>query len=249
MPSFRQWINLISAKNRITIDYQPLDFFVDKLRHSTPFSFSRFGDGEWSAILGQIGANCDGHRYSVELRKSLIESLVMPKSYYYSMQPFAIKSHGRKIGAFIKKHNIRLHWYNASVLHDANVSGTLFPFIDQLRRMSVIVIGPRHLRGLDKELFSYREFIEIPTVNCFNAFDTTVEQIEETSRRIPDGVYLFSASMAANCLIHRVYDSLGSSCWLLDIGSLWDIYLGVKSRSVYEDRSWSSLIDANLGRK
>jgi len=59
-------------------------------------------------------------------------------------------------------------------------------------------------------------------------------------------VYLFAASMAANVMIHNLFEELGESNSLIDVGSLFDIYAGVKSRSIFEDRDWSEIIRNNL---
>src|SRR5690606_3358473 len=37
---------------------------AERLQASEPFAFSRWGDGEWSAVLGIGTANCDGQAYA-----------------------------------------------------------------------------------------------------------------------------------------------------------------------------------------
>jgi hypothetical protein len=60
-------------------------------------------------------------------------------------------------------------------------------------------------------------------------------------------VYCFSASMTTNVLIHRLYPLMGETSWLIDFGSLWDVYVGVKSRSGYGKEDWTERIRKNLG--
>jgi hypothetical protein len=55
--------------------------------------------------------------------------------------------------------------------------------------------------------------------------------------------------MTTNVIIHKLYDEIGAKHWLLDLGSLWDIYAGVKSRTVYHKLDWDTLIKKNITGK
>jgi hypothetical protein len=244
--SIRKWINRLYSKKHITIRDENLDYYVDKLKNNLPFSFSRFGDGEWNAILGKTGKNIDGHKYTKELGESLRQCLSNVKKYYYGIQPFALTNLGRAIALYLDKHTISLNWHNASVFHDANIENRLAPFIQQLKNMDVTIIGPAYLRQLQQSVLQYIEFVEIPQVNCFESFNLIKEEVEKKGKERKGVVYLFSASMASNGLIHTLYDTLGPDNWLIDVGSLWDIYVGVNSRSVYENRDWTDIIKRNL---
>jgi hypothetical protein len=225
----------------------PLSYYVSMLAAGTPFSFSRFGDGEWNAILGRPGENCDGHAFFPELGADLREALVARPAYLCGMQYRAIRDMGTDIRAFLAKNGVMVPWQDADVFHYANNDATLFPLVKQLRAMKVVVVGPAHLRAVNRTLFPYDHFIEIPLKNCYTARRETEAQVREYFNRSGPAVFAFSASMTTNVLIHRLFPLMGPSSWLIDFGSLWDVYVGVKSRGGYASDDWSRRIKKNCG--
>jgi hypothetical protein len=247
-----RWLDKLRQKylpqTLVRVRPRPLSYYVSMLRDGRPFSLSRFGDGEWSAILDKPGENCDGHRFFPELGSDLRETLANGKGYYYGMQIRAIRAMGMEIRNFLQSHATAFDWHDADVFHYANNAGTLFPLVQQLRTMKVVVIGPDHLRDLRSSVFSYDGFIDIPLKNCYLDKENIVRRIGEYREKSGPGpaVYAFSASMTTNVLIHRLYPAMGATSWLIDFGSLWDVYVGVKSRSGYEKEDWSARIRKNL---
>jgi hypothetical protein len=233
----------------VRVRLRPLSYYVSMLRDGHPFSFSRFGDGEWNAILDKPGENCDGHAFFPELGADLREAIMHKLPYLYGMQVRAVKCMGKEIRQFLAKNKPCIDWQDADVFHYSNNAGTLFPLVRQLRAMKVVVVGPKHLRGLADSVFPYAGFIEIPLKNCYLDKENIMRRIaeyHEKSGPVP-AVYAFSASMTTNVLIHRLYPVMGERSWLIDFGSLWDIYVGVKSRSGYGEEDWTDRIRKNLG--
>ena len=245
--SIRKWTNRLYAKKHITIRDENLDYYVDKLNNNVPFSFSRFGDGEWNAILGKPGHNCDGHEYFPEMGKQLRNAVINNLSYIYSIQNMAIRNEGRKISLFLKKNNVNLEWHNSDVFHYANIDGRFFPMIETLRQKKLVIIGPPHLRDL-KNCFNYDSFIEIPPQNCYLKLNDIKDEIITYGRNKKKVVYSFSASMPANILIHELFPIFGNDNWLIDFGSVWDVYVGVKSRGHYNSEKWQDILKKNLGQ-
>ncbi|MDA3926443.1 MAG: hypothetical protein PF904_17270 [Kiritimatiellae bacterium] len=245
--SLRRWINQSSLLRAIKYEDQPLGFFVDKLNNGEIYSFSRFGDGEWSAVLDHEGENCDGHTYFPELGEQLRLCLLHPKEYcLFGMQPLAMRLIGRELKAYLKKEDVDIPWYNSDVFHDANKKGELYPLVQALRNKKVVIIGPKFLSNMDESVFSVSHFIQIPEKNCFLAKEVVKQAILDFSKDKDGVVYAFSASMMANVLIDELSMELGATNWLIDFGSLWDVYVSVKSRSVYRKMNWEPLIQKNL---
>jgi len=48
--------------------------FIEYIKTGTPFSFSKFGDGEYMCASNFDGANCDGDTYTESLRRDLVKS-------------------------------------------------------------------------------------------------------------------------------------------------------------------------------
>jgi hypothetical protein len=231
----------------VRVAKMPLSYYVSMLAAGKPFSFSRFGDGEWNAILGRPGQNCDGHAFFPELGRDLRQALVARPAYLCGMQYRAIRDMGTDIRAFLVKNEVFVTWQDADVFHYANNAAALFPLVKQLRAMKVVVVGPAHLRAMGGSVFPYDHFIEIPLKNCYMARQETEAQVRAYFERSGPAVFAFSASMTTNVLIHRLFPLMGPSSWLIDFGSLWDVYVGVKSRGGYATEDWSFRIKKNLG--
>jgi hypothetical protein len=231
----------------VRVARMPLSYYVSMLAAGAPFSFSRFGDGEWNAILNRPGENCDGHAFFPELGADLREALISRRPYLYGMQYRAIRDMGTDIRAFLVNHGVAVPWQDADVFHYANNDGSLFPLVKQLRAMKVVVIGPAHLRAMNSAVFPYEHFIEIPLKNCYLSRENIEQQVRAFYGVFGPAVFAFSASMTTNVLIHRLFPLMGASSWLIDFGSLWDVYVGVKSRGGYAAEDWSSRIKKNLG--
>jgi hypothetical protein len=245
--TFIQKTILATSGNRV-VD-RGLNYYVNMLKSGQLFTFSRYGDGEWNAILGVEGANCDGHPYFPELGEELRASIIKRQNFFYALQPRAIRSMRKELQQFLSINHIKLAWHNADVFHDSNKHGRLFSLIDTLRSMNVIVVGPAQLRKIKENVFDYKDFIEIPTQNCYLAKNEIRESVLKMVSRYERPVFAFSASMATKVLIYELFPLIGSDCWLIDFGSLWDVYVGNKSRNVYLKRDWEKIIQKNIHGK
>lgn len=245
--SLRKWMNRIAFAQSFDYRDVELEYFVDLLNSGHPYGFSRFGDGEWNAMFDREGANCDGHEYFPDLGLCLRMSIQNPAGYFYGIQKTAIRRDGRRIAECIRRMKGNVTWYNADVFHYANRDGNLFPLLDALRKKAVIIVGPPHLSRLPAQLFEVEQFIHVPEKNCFLSVNDTIDSVREYSSCNGNGkVYAFSASMAANVMIHELFGELGADNWLIDFGSLWDPYVGVKSRGYFEEKDWEHKKAVNL---
>lgn len=234
-------------RRQIRYSDAPLADFVAPLERGEPYSFTRFGDGEWYAILGDPGANADGHEYFPALGADLRRTLEQPRPYRYGMQPSVMGLDGLRIGRYLKGAGVDLPWCNANVFHYANRDGRLWPLIREVRRRPVVMIGPAHLRALDGVVFPIERYIEIPALNCYLALDRVRDEVAAAAEGRDGVVFAFAASMMTNVIVHDLYSSYGKRHWMLDFGSVLDVYAGVQSRSVYRDLDWSAAIARNLG--
>ena len=204
---------------------------VNKLRNNEPFSFSRFGDGEFNAMLGKRGANCDGHHYFPDMGRALVDVLDSQRedqTYYLGMQNLAKRLNG-ELPAF-QEMTEGIDWCNADVIHYQNIKhNNLDDLLDALKGRSVTLVGGLHLMPLADE--NGWRFIDIPAKDCWNQFDHTEERITNMNWRT-DEVVLYCASMMANVLVDsfiefRYYTQI-------DIGSAFDPYVGKLSRSYHK---------------
>src|SRR5215203_1188243 len=130
---------------------QNYQYILKRLRDDQPFTFSRWGDGEWEAVLDlkdQNEANCDGHQYFDSMRIELQNIIKKKPPYMLGMQRLAYyKMMGRKIDVFLKSNNIKpgdLWWVDADVFHDASVGGRIGLLFDELKKKNIILVGPAY---------------------------------------------------------------------------------------------------------
>lgn len=202
-----------------------LDKFIDLINTGEHFSFSRWGDGEWNAVFGKPGMNCDGHNYYPDMGKRLSKILQSSPKYILGLQGLAIRLMAGPINEYTEKYDLK--WINSDVFHHANANGQIQRFWDCLKDKDVLLVGPAHLNceGV-KKLFKFR-FFEIRGRNCWLQHDRILEKLPEFIN--DDTIVLFCASMMANVLI----DELNGKGMLIDFGSVLDPHAGVKSRSYH----------------
>ena len=224
-----KWINRLYAKIYIKQNNEPLNHYVDKLKNNIPFSFSRYGSGEWSAIFGRYGQNCDSHEFFQKLGEQLRDTVIRPLEYIYAIQPLAIRNDGKKISHFLQKNNSSLIWQNANVFHYASRYGHFYPMIRELEQKRLVIIGPECLYKLKEICFKNMDFIEIPSRNSYLKLNNIINRILTYNKTKSGVVYSLSASIATNIIIHKLFPLVGKKNWLIDFGSVWDIYIDVES--------------------
>jgi|SaaInlStandDraft_2_1057019.scaffolds.fasta_scaffold111739_2 hypothetical protein len=208
---------------------------VNKLRNKEPFSFSRFGDGEFNAMLGKSGQNCDGHKYFKDMGAALVNVLDEQRpdqQYYLGMQNLAKRLNGDN-KAF-QELTDGIDWCNADVIHYQNIKhNNLDELLDALKDRIVTLVGPLHLMELADA--NGWQFFKIPDKNCWIEYPTIHDYVNDSEAIEEGGVVLYCASMMANVIIddfaiHRF------SHWLtqIDIGSAFDPYVGKLSRSYHK---------------
>ena len=188
---------------------------IHNIESFTNFSWSRFGDGELNCMRGKPGVNCDGHEYFRDLGMALRSVWVNPKG-VIAMQSLGYKIHKSWLGEH--------RWPDADILHHASRHDELELFMDALADRTVIIVGPTHL----KKLCLADHFITVGKRNAWRQFDETLKAIKKIVHR--NDVILYSCGMMAEVLIHAVYSD---SITQIDTGSVFDPYVGVKSREYH----------------
>lgn len=198
------------------------DWMIEQLKANKSFKFARYGDGEWNCIFGKPGQNCDGHKYFPDLGESLRRVVLSEPQYVVGMQPLSMSyERADQIREFCA--GLRINWVNADVLHNASIDGELHRFIDVLKGKYLILVGPAHLSSF----WSQCVHIVIPSTNCWMEYESVRQQIEFHIDGVNNAVVLLAASMMSEVLIDDFADHHHT---FIDIGSVLDPYVGVKSR-------------------
>src|SRR5690242_11094716 len=111
------------------------DKLIVKLFANEPFTFTRWGDGEWSSVLAlepDTRVNTDGHNYFQDMGIALSEILINRPEYYLGMQRFAREERfPKQIGEFLDANKLNdLNWINADIWHHASIKGYFEKFLD-----------------------------------------------------------------------------------------------------------------------
>lgn len=210
-----------------------LDWFCGRIAAKEPTTFSRWGDGEWTAVFGRrpTKANCDGHPYYPKMGGELKQVLLGRPEYPLGLQGLARRVMP-EVEPWVRQNYLDdLDWIDADVFHHASGRGELGRLTEVLRRVPVVLVGPPHLHAPLKPVLGYAEHVIVPPQNCYVALAGLVQETLGAVDRLPAGaVVAVSASMPAKLLIAALHRKVGRRHSLIDFGSVWDVYAGVPSR-------------------
>lgn len=222
-----------------------LDFYINRLKEGKPFAFVRYGNGEWDCILGKatITRSLSQDLNAPRLRENLVNSIVNPYSpddYMLAMQsPGTLERLGllELIDCWLEANTRDLTWYAADVFHNASRDGLLAPLVKQLQNKRLIIVGPAYLEHL--AIFDHARFVEIPDKNCWS----TISRIKASLSSIilKDTVVSISAGPAAKPMIRWLYPRFRDIAFLIDFGSLWDVFAARPSRKYQRQMSVATL--------
>jgi hypothetical protein len=192
----------------------------NKLEDNVNFKFARYGDGEFNCMFGKTGHNCDGHQYFPEMGARLIKA-IQRADYMIGIQPLAMGIYPDNVLKLTQGKKI----YNADVLHNASIDGTLSKFLDAVSTRYIILVGPVHLTH-----FFNAVHIVIPDKNCWKQYENVRQQIQFHIDGVHNAVVLLAASMMSEVLLDDFRDDYHT---FIDVGSVFDPYCGVKSRKYH----------------
>lgn len=210
-----------------------LDWFCARVAAREPTTFSRWGDGEWTAVLGRRrhGQNCDGHRFFPAMGGELKQVLLARPDHPLGLQSLALRVLPEVPDWIAQNYLTDLDWVDADVFHHASGRGELGRLVAELRKVPVVLVGPPHLHRPLKDVLGYAEHVIVPPQNCYLALKDLATATLGALERLPAGaVAAISASMPAKLLVAALHKKVGRRHSLIDFGSVWDFYAGVRSR-------------------
>lgn len=230
----------------INFTSEPLEFFLDRLRGREQFAFVRYGDGEFYAMYGHAGGNCDGHQYFPEMGAELIKTMtVKAPNYIFGIQPLAVSQSNGRIENILSSNGISdIEWINSDVFHNASISGVLFPLVEALRGCNTVLIGPKHLAEL-KDFLGFKHHIVVPDKDCYTDIARMQDEIRAYGKDKTGVVYMFSASMPTEIMISRLFFELPGNTFI-DLGSLWDVFTTTHTRQ-YHGAMAEEIKNKNMG--
>lgn len=213
------------------IKVQPLtlDMFTHALDVHQPFSFVRYGDGEFNAVLGVQGENCDGHKYYGDMGNALAQTLHKPRTekYFYGIGPKATKrAFSENVNWFLERHAVSIPWHDSEVFLTASLAGALHPLIERIRNLpDTVLVGPRYLQSLHL----CKQHIPVPEKNAWLYRNEARNELSKVMREA--SLILFSSGFLSKVLIWELHPYCVRKTFLWDTGSVFDMYCGRDSRT------------------
>jgi len=205
------------------------DFHL-KIENSENFSFARYNDGEWGLILKKnpnYSVICG--RWGKEMSKQgeiLKEIVNNPVDYYIGISPWVLKNWLDEVLDNSSNHNMMI---NSHIFHDLGKERFL-NFLNLLKQRNTILVGPKYL----SELNFYKEHIITPEEFVWDYIEDILPKLDKVINRYKNPVVMYSASIATNSFINKLYGKYGNTITQIDIGSTLDPYCGVASRSGHQ---------------
>lgn len=233
-----------------------LEYYLEKLKKGEHFSMTRYGDGEFKAMLSPNPKkkNYSGHHFYPRMVVEMMRALY--KGYHQENHFVSCRRNTIRFAPdYIQNENFQ--WEDCDWFIKAADRGELYPLVEQLRKMKVVVIGSKELLGGGRRIFenSVAETVEVPLKDAWLAIagdpihvgrKIILDELLVLSDRLGDDVvYSFSASFLTKTLIVDLHEQRPNN-WFLDFGSLWDPYAGFISRKEHETMD-PELIKKNLG--
>ena len=222
-----------------------LDWLADEMEAGRRYSFSRWGDGEWAAMLGDYGPNADGVNLSEKMGRALREVVGRQRPYLHGMLPVALRVYGEQIEEYWQEQELwRDCWYQGEVLLEGMLTGNLLPLLNQLRQRRVLYVGPQYCRQV-KQFLSLSGFVGVHGSEAFDDRARILTSVLMAIGGLDIEVVCYSAGPASNWLIAEIYEVVEGKVWQLDFGSMWDGFFGVSSRSYIKNGgiNWEALAD------
>lgn len=248
-----------------------LSWFVNNLKNNIPFTFARYGDGEWLTILGFYGMhNSNGCTFTKELSDDMRAALKRQNPYHHSILKIARRERpvpydgkmlpygGPVIQQWLDDNNITMPWYDGDILLEESLRGRLFPLIEQIREKRVLYVGNHRLRGINMKgrgFFPYISYIELPVQNAHLVMDDLLLSIYREIRKNKIDFIGWSSGLAGKVMIDEVY-MRHPEITQVDFGSMFDGYfrpmenvhpLGSRSYIRKGTHDWDALLRANIG--
>lgn len=219
-----------------------IQYYADRIQSGEPFSFPRYGDGEWMSVVDGIPFRAmrrPAHWpiwHTPEALGALTRSLThchLHESYWpaaWHLEYFRHKGKLRTLENWIRSNVPLVRWHDARVWRTATEEGNLYPLIQALKNcpLPVVLVGPWWLERL-----AGRAGMPIAKHVKTRRGKAILDKQKITNQILGFGQPAFigfSVACLSKMLIHELWPVLGGKSFLVDFGALWDVHCGIRSR-------------------
>lgn len=233
----------------ISVQREPVDFYVGRLLRNEPFSLLMYGDGEFIVAMGErVGQRLAygevvTPRMSAEMVRSLdaqdreLDGRDYPPIYratdlnlidyesYQGRDWQSIHAYGKRIREFLKRWD-PMTFYDGTVWDTASSKGELTGFLKAIHGKDLVLVGNNKLETIP---CIHARHVRVPPTDAYASIDQTEEELANMGIR---EVYIFCMGLGAIPLIIRMRKRFPTSTFM-DLGSVLDVLVGMGS-----ERGW-----------
>jgi hypothetical protein len=238
-PKWNELKQIFNQSGKITIKNLPIIHYLRLIQNNSPFSFSRFGDGEVLAINNpDFFKNQPTFHYGTWIQNcsdALMSIFIHNYDYYHGFLYGTFWNRGPHRGnefvEFLQKVCPDTTFYNGEVWQDLSFQDGIEQITGAINPYKPVFIGGKHLANI-QYLNGITDMQLIP-VDDWNAYDEHDYIHAEILKKFDEGsrMFCFSASIVSKVLIDELFPIIGDKAFLIDTGSVFDPYCGKLSRS------------------
>jgi len=196
--------------------------FIRYVEEGIPFSFSKYGDGEYMCVRGYSGSNCDGDTYEEGLRSGLRSSfkgIVEQGGFVGLWWDEGVKEYWE--GMIEEKGKIKWVNYHAVIIDKEYESKIgLLKKIKESKYKKIYIHN--YLLKKSKSLLNIDESIIIDIRNWFKYKESVKEEIKKHLSLTEKMIILTSMGMGAKIIIQELQKEFPDNIYI-DIGSALDL--------------------------
>ena len=217
-----------------------IEWYADEIRSGVPFSFIRYGEGEWHVAVPSIKLKAVNARWkqAPRLVTEFQKTLLNHHEHNRYWQAIWHQSHliNQKYMARIKDYLAPvkpIEWHRGRVWRLAIERCQFHHIVKAIQKIELplIFVGPKPMRAVEKH-FSIAQFIQTDCRLAHLQCDQIEQQILEYGK---PAFISFSAGITAKILIHRLFPKIGSHSYLVDFCAVWEGLCG-HARRVYLEK-------------
>lgn len=222
---------------------------TDLIKNSKPFQVVRFNDGEWNAMTGHMGANCDNHRYLHSLKTSLTDAWRFLAtgstyiSYYIPEAPY--EAHQELYKQLPSPEN----WVHQTFCaHEENSPKELLHTFYKAIAESVqpkIFVGPKRLQTF--QFLNIQSEVRTPLLDACTHYESVSDTCKRIASNVDRPMFLMCCGFLS-CLVAADILKVNPNATIIDLGSSLDpLYVGPtrknqltqeEARQVHPGISW-----------
>jgi hypothetical protein len=208
------------------------DTFTAHLCNSEPFTYIRYGDGEWLSILGCRGRNSDGQDYApATLGQELRWTLEYAAGLWPNNERFYVGVHDGYYRRAVCRHLVesrlvpRVRWVEDNLFADGlnNLSTLRFLLAVQGFRGRKVLVANETLAPIARALRCHH--IVVPRIDCH----LSLTAIEDRCHFCEPSLVVCCAGMASEPLLCRLHRANPHGMYI-DCGSVFDAIVGLPTR-------------------